>query len=139
MCSKYGLCSAEMRLLLNEESRDVEMSERIWEAEADEAKALWEGGEAGVTKMRCRKVRERLKNAIQAGGSDIREGESEAEANLRGLKLAIDRASWPAGTVAGFPDDESDEALLEQAKGLLPQMEALAAGDAKATRDVEKP
>jgi len=146
MCSKYGLSSADMRLLLNEESSNVEISERVREQEALEAKALWEGGEAGRKELWRRQSRESLKKAMQMEGSEARRIAEEnadamqmAGANLRDLQRAIERASGYGGSSAGFPDDESDVILLAQAKGLLPHMEALAARDAKAMRDVEMP
>lgn len=146
MCSRYGLSSDDMRLLLNEESSNVQISERVREQDALEAKALWEGGEAGRKKLWLRQRREQLKNAMQMEGSEARRIAEEnadamqmAGANLRDLQRAIKRASGSGGLVAGFPDDESDVILLAQAEELLPHMEALAARDAKAMRDAEMP
>jgi len=119
MCSSYGLSSADMRLLLNEEGRDVEMSERIRKEEANEAQALWEGGDAGLKELWCNNARKGLKNAMQTGiAAD--------------LKRAIDRASRGAGSI-DRSDDESDVALLEHAT------EALAALEAEDIRDVKMP
>merc|ERR1712129_397183 len=96
-----------------------EMSEGIREQEANEARALWEGGEAKRQELWCNNARKGLNNAMQTG-------------IVADLKRAIDRASWGAGSI-DRSDDESDIALLEHAR------EALAALEAEDIRDVEMP
>ena len=123
MCSPYGISSADMHLLLNEKSCDAEMSEGVDEAAANEARALWEGGDEGMRKhheqlerIRKENTREKLKNAMQTG-------------SVKDLQQAIQKATWPAQNE--LSGDESDVALVERARA------ALAALEAEDVRDVE--
>ena len=129
MCSPYGISSADMHLLLNEKSCDAEMSEGVREAAANEARALWEGGDEGMRKhheqlkrIRKENTREKLKNAMQTG-------------SVKDLQQAIQKAtSWPNELFPLYDElsgDESDVALVERARA------ALAALEAEDVRDVE--